>query len=319
MTINTVLGPISAEQLGTTLMHEHCLWAFPGWEYDLSYPFDRDSALQIIGDDLVDLKRERVDSLVDTTAPSMGRDAVFLEELSQRSGIQIIASTGFYTEHWGGIPFSLSFWDLDEMTEFMVTELTKGMDGTSIKAGLIKVGTGEGEITEMERKTFIAAARAHIKTGVPIYTHTHKGTMISEQLDIFEEEHVDLSKVIIGHLSDTVDLNCHLDVVRRGANVGLDRIGLEGFQTSREHVQLVAAMVAGGYTDQLVMSQDTTRIWLGHPPKFPGRPSVPKSYLERPFTRLLREFIPKLEKAGISQETIRVILRENPKRIFQRK
>jgi phosphotriesterase-related protein len=317
MAVNTVLGPVSAEELGTTLMHEHCLWAFPGWEYDLTYPFNRESALQIVEQDLIALKREGVDTLVDTTAPSMGRDAAFLEEVSQHSGIQIIASTGFYTEHWGGIPFSLSFWSLDELTAFMVTELTEGMDGTLVKAGLIKVGTGEGEITEMERKTFIAAARAHLKTGAPIYTHTHKGTMVSEQLDIFESEHVDLSKVVIGHLSDTMNLNCHLEVVRRGANVGLDRIGIEAYQTSREHVQLVAAMVAGGYTHQLVMSQDTTRVWLGHPPKFPGRPSVSKSHLERPFTRLLREFIPKLEKAGISRETIWVILRENPRRIFQ--
>jgi len=319
MAVNTVLGPINAKELGTTLMHEHCLWAFPGWEYDLSHPFDRDSALQTVEKDLVALKIEGVNTLVDTTPPSMGRDVAFLQEVSQSSGIQIIASTGFYTEYWGGIPFSLTFWSLDELTDFLITELTKGMDGTSIKAGLIKVGTGEGEITEMERKTFIAAARAHVKTGVPIYTHTHKATMIKEQLDIFEEEHVDLSKVIIGHLSDTVDLNCHIEVVSRGANVGLDRIGIEAFQTSREHIQLVAAMVAGGYAQQLVLSQDTTCIWLGHPPKFLGRPGLPKSYLERSFTRLLREFIPKLRKIGISQETIEIILQGNPKRIFQEK
>ncbi|MDD5082764.1 MAG: hypothetical protein PHU08_05260 [Dehalococcoidales bacterium] len=312
--INTVSGPISAEELGVTLMHEHVLWGFPGWEYDPLHSFNREAELPGLARELAALKTVGAGTLVDTTPPFMGRDPVFLQEISRLSGIKIIACTGFYSEEWGGIPFYFHTWNPDELAELMTEELNRGMGGTAIKAGVIKVGTGGGAITPGERNILVAAARAHLKTGVPIMTHTHLGANVKEQLDVFQEEKVNLSQVVIGHLSDTMNFDLHLDVARRGAIVGLDRLGLEGFHSNKEHVQLVAALIAGGYLRQLVFSQDVVGYNLG---RFPFPIRLAKVELKRPYDHLWRKFFPLLEEAGIGQETITTIMKENPRRIFQ--
>ena len=160
MAVNTVLGPINASDMGKTLMHEHLIFGYYGWQHDPLHPFSRDAALEKLVQNMAELKKSGIDTLVDVTPPFMGRDLHFMREVSRRSGVNVIACTGFYTRQAGGLPNYFASWTPDEIAELMLLELTKGMDGTDIKAGAIKVATEEGGLSDLERKVLIAAGKA---------------------------------------------------------------------------------------------------------------------------------------------------------------
>jgi len=136
-----------------------------------------------------------------------------------------------------------------------------------------------------------------------------------EQCDIFESEGVPLKRVIIGHCSDSADLAYHRRIVERGAFIGFDRIGLERWMRDEIKVGAVAALVAQGFTDQVVLSHDNVGCMHG----WPNRPEMddPDVKNKRSFTYILREFIPALKAGGISEETIQTILVDNPRRFFE--
>ena len=197
--INTVTGTIAPEKLGTTLMHEHLLIGWAGWELDCSIPkFDRKSALKNCIETLKPLKdlglnrsSIHVRWISAATSPSWAKSA-------SKSGVNIVCATGLYKEDLGNTAYFKQR-SVEEITEVYVGEITKGIGDTGIKAGIIKCATGKGTITPYEENTLRAAARAQKRTGVPITTHTEEGTMGREQLAIFASEGVDMGKVIIGH------------------------------------------------------------------------------------------------------------------------
>src|SRR5271170_6931521 len=183
--INTVTGTVAPEKLGTTLMHEHLLIGWAGWELDCSIPkFDRKSALKNCIETLKPLKDLGLESMVDPCPMDIGRDVTFMAEVASASGVNIIGATGLYKEDLGSTAYFKQR-SVEEITEIYVTEISKGIDGTGIKAGFIKCATGKGQVTPYEEMCLRAAARAHKRTGVPITTHTDEGTMGREQLDIF--------------------------------------------------------------------------------------------------------------------------------------
>jgi predicted metal-dependent phosphotriesterase family hydrolase len=188
-TIHTVTGPCQASDLGITLMHEHLLIGWPGWESDTAAPaWDRGEAKRMCVDRMQELKGLGVTALVDPCPIDLGRDVEFAAEVSQASGVRVICATGLYKEESGAAPFYKfrgAFTDtVAEMTETFVREVTEGIGRTGIKAGVIKVATGPHQVTDYEKAVLTAAARAHRATGAPITTHTDEGTMGREQLAI---------------------------------------------------------------------------------------------------------------------------------------
>lgn len=304
--VNTVLGPIDSSALGYTRMHEHLLWRWPGIELDPLVDFDEEDAVKKVKELLLSLKKRGVLTVVDATPINLFRPAEFLKRVAEVSQMNIIISTGFSDRQF--LPFYFAQMNVDHLASIMELEITKGIRGTDIKAGIIKVGTG-GAIAEPEIKILCAAARVSKSTGVPIITHTERGTLGIEQLEILKSEGADLSRVVIGHTCSNSDIGYYLKIIERGACAGFDRIGWTEFQRDEVRLVAVAGLIGAGYTDKIVLSQDV----LGITVPVPGLP-MPKE--ERAITYLDDEFVPRLLRGGTARQSIQRILIDNPRRIF---
>ena len=316
-TINTATGTCSADQLGVTLMHEHLLIGWPGWESDTAAPaWDRGEAKRMCVDRMQELKALGVSALVDPCPIDLGRDVEFAAEVSQASGVRIVCATGLYKEESGAAPyykFRGAFADtVAEMTETFVREVTDGIADTGIKAGLIKVATGPHQVTDYEKMVITAAARAHKATGAPITTHTDEGTMGREQLAILVAEGVDPRRVVVGHSCGSADLRYHVDLLDSGATLGFDRFGLELLHPDRLRLAALIGLLGIGFERQIVLSHDTVWCWRGRAMPIPVETLAPHW---DPRHVLLR-IVPALRDAGVPQAKIDAMLIDNPRRYF---
>jgi phosphotriesterase-related protein len=302
--------------LGTTLMHEHLLVAWAGWELDCNAPrFDRKTALKSAVERLKELKDLGLRTFVDPCPNDIGRDIVFMADVAAASGVNVVAATGLYKEDLGNTAYFRQR-SVAEITDVFVSEITEGVGETGIKAGIIKCATGKGHITEYEQKCLRAAARASKKTAVPITTHTEEGTMGREQLDIFTEEGVDLTHVIIGHSCGASDLKYHTDMLDRGCYLGFDRFGLDFVHPDRLRLAALIGLVGVGFEKQLVLSHDSVACWKGK-----GMPDMDAKTRElirnwNP-THIFKNIIPALKKAGVSDQKINSMMVDNPRRFFE--
>jgi phosphotriesterase-related protein len=315
-TVHAVTGPISADTLGTTLMHEHLAIGYPGFEAEAVA--DRAARREYVArcvERMAELRGHGLKTLVDPCPIDLGRDVELMAEVAQKSGVNVVCATGLYKEdegaaayfkfrqHWGDA--------LGEMTDVFVRELTDGVGETGIRAGVIKVGTGVGKITPYEETVLRAAGKAHKATGAPITTHTDQGTMGPQQLDVLQSEGVDPRAVVVGHSCGASDVHYHLDMLDRGATLGFDRFGLEILHPDRERLAVLIGLLGIGFERQLVMSHDTVWCWRGRAPKLP--PDLLP--LWKP-TYVFETIVPKLREAGVSAEKISTMLVENPRRYF---
>ncbi|MDO8433563.1 MAG: hypothetical protein Q7S58_14255 [Candidatus Binatus sp.] len=312
--INTVTGTINPEQLGTTLMHEHLLIGWAGWELDCQAPkFERKAALKNCVERLKELRDLGLTSFVDPCPMDIGRDVTFMAEVASASGINIICSTGLYKEDLGNTAYFKQR-TVDDIAAVYVSEINKGIADTGIKAGIIKCATGKGMITTYEENCLRAAARAQKITGVPITTHTEEGTMGREQLDIFASEGVDLKHVIIGHSCGSSDLSYHVAMLDRGCVLGFDRFGLDFAHPDKLRLASLIGLLGVGYQNQLVLSHDTVACWLGRGLELP--PETAKLIKNWTPTHVFKNIVPALKEAGVGEAKIRAMLVENPRQYF---
>lgn len=312
----TVLGLVDTGKMGKALVHEHLALSVSE-----DYGFD-DKVRQIVSL-LEDALKNGCSTIVDASTiemrPLMWRDgqkvalSEFLKEISKQTGIHIIASTGFYKEPF--FPYSVYRMKVNEIAEVFIREITEGIEGTDIRAGLIKIGSSLRTITPTEAKVFRAAAIAHLETGVSITTHATHGTMGVQQLDILEEESVDLQHVIIGHCSLNADLSYHLSIAERGAFLGYDTIGkmrwisaepseVFAYQSDKIIVHLIQKMIQLGFKNQLLLSSDISPNEIDLNPDTFGRYG---------YTYVFQGFLPMLREAGVNQEDIDRIVIDNPR------
>ena len=320
--VNTVLGAISADELGITLMHEHVLAGNMGWYVDETrYPFDKEVATKIALKIMEELKSYGVKTYVDATPKDIGRNVRFLKEVSEKSGMNIVCSTGLYTDATGA---SVYFKYLNTLTdgikeihELFTKESTEGIENTGIKAGVIKLATGLGTITPYEKMVFTAAARVQKETGVPIITHTEAGTMGPEQADLLISEGADPKHIVIGHAGGSADMKYHTSILDRGVYLAFDRIGLDspmyhaGPDTLR--VACILGLISMGYGSRIVFSHDYVMQWAGKNPC----PLWPEESIKNWYpTHIFKDIIPTLRKAGVTDDQINTIMVTNPRRVF---
>src|SRR5215831_5302369 len=314
--VQTVTGGCTPEALGVTLMHEHLMVGWPGWEAEA--PLDRATRREHTKrciDRLAELHDIGVRTMVDPCPIDLGRDVDFMAEVAQQSRVRIVCATGLYKEDFGApayFKFRQQFGDaLAEMTETFVREITEGIGESGVRAGVIKVATGVGRISPYEELVLRAAARAHRATGVPITTHTDEGTMGPEQLDVLVGEGVAPAAIVVGHSCGASDVSYHLRMLDRGAYLGFDRFGLEMLHPDRERLAVLIGLLGLGFERQLVLSHDTVWCWRGRELKLPA-----ETLARWKPTYVLREILPKLRAAGVAEEKIQAMLVENPRRYF---
>lgn len=312
-TVNTVTGPVDSKDLGMTLIHEHMRVRSESVAVQFPHLYDEEREFQKAVEQVNAVKALGVKTICDPTVMELGRDIRFIERVARATGVQIIAATGIYTYHY--VPPHFQNRDIDYMADLFVRDIEVGIQNTNIKAGFIKCSTDAQGITPDVEKVLRAAARAHLRTGVPIMTHSHpaSGTGL-QQLDIFEEEGVDPKAVLIGHCGDTDSLEYLLQVAERGPFMGMDRYGLTGrfgCSTERRNATVVE-LAKRGYADRMFLSQDycCTIDWF---PEETARQMFPKWSM----TYVLTEIIPALKEAGVTDEQIHLMMVDNARRWFE--
>ncbi len=341
MSVTTVLGPVPAEDLGVTLPHEHI---FLDLTCEFSEPADperRRQAHEPVGLDnlarlalnpyavrdnlLLESVEDAVEELgwfaraggrtvVDCTSIGAGRDPLRLREVAQRTGLHVVAGSGYYMHETH--PPDMADWTAEEVAEQIVRDLTEGIEGTGVRAGVIgEIGTGD-PLHPQEHKNLRAAALAHEQTGAPLQIHTypwgHTGMGI---LDVLEEYAVDPARVVICHTDVAPDLRYMRALLDRGAVVEFDDFGKEfpvdpaesefaggPFVTDAERVHTLQQLLEWGYERQLLITNDLCLKQMLH------------RYGGRGYDHILMNVVPQLETAGIDQASVHRLLVENPAR-----
>jgi phosphotriesterase-related protein len=315
--VRTVLGDIEAEKLGITMLHEHIVSSWGSARHDLG---DTYNAKAYVDKASVDVEKARdiggLSCIVDCSPPDLGRDVETMVAVSRRTGVHIVAATGFYKSD-AGYPSYWQISDTDSIEAHFAGEITNGVGPDKVRCGIVKLATALDKITASEERALRAAARVQKKLGVGIYTHTDpegwQSTNIGmKQAEILLSEGADPSRCVIGHACGTRNLSYLLSIVEKGFSVGIDRIGWVRpplMCPDEERMALVAALVISGYTDRVILSQDHLSVWV---PRFP----MDDSWEIKDFSHLFSSFIPKLRKGGISQSAIKQMMVDNPRRIL---
>lgn len=316
--IQTVTGPTSADALGPTLMHEHLMIGYPGWDSDTRIARrSEEERLAICVDRIEEMKSLGFTSMIDPCPNDLGRDVEFMAKVAQRTGFQIVCATGLYKQSEGGVPywhFMKNFGPtVDAMAEVFIKEISEGIGDTGVKAGIIKVATGPGEMTDYERGIFEAAARASVETGAPITTHTDQGTVGDVQQQVLTGHGVPAQRIIIGHSCGTSDHDYHMKIARGGSYLGFDRFGLDVIHPDAERVKSLLHLIQQGAGDRIVVSHDSVWCWLGQP--IPPQVEAAMSAVWNP-SHFSKRIVPLLREGGATDEQIDRLLVDNPRRFF---
>jgi phosphotriesterase-related protein len=306
--VRSVTGPVDAGALGRVLSHEHVILATNGFRD--AYPGvlpERDEVIDFCVAEIAAVKAAGWDTLIDHTTFDLGRDIGLLRTVAERTGMRIVAATGLLD-----IPRWFLKRPAHEIAPLFVRDLTEGIAGTTIRAGIIKCALDRAGLTPAAEEVLRACAIAHRETGVPISTHTWaEGRLGAIQQRVFEREGVNLEKVVIGHSGDSEDLDYLRGLMRRGSIIGMDRFGLESILPDKRRAEVVAILAAEGFADRMTLSQDAN-AWsdrnVGLPPES-GR-------THWNFHNLEQRTLPNLRALGVTEDQLALMTGGNIARLY---
>ncbi|HKP87915.1 MAG TPA: phosphotriesterase-related protein [Blastocatellia bacterium] len=319
--INTARGAIDTAELGVTLMHEHVFVLSP--EIMQNFPAGWGDEEKRVADAIArlsELKSRGVDSIVDLTVIGLGRYIPRIQRIARETEINIIVATGVYT--YNDVPMHFHFQGPgtelggpEMMTDMFVADIEEGIAGTGVRAAILKCATDQPGVTPGVERVLRAVAQAHRRTGVPISTHTHARTERGlEQQRVFEEEGVDLSRVVIGHSGDTTDVDYLEKLMAGGSYIGMDRFGIDVLCPFEDRVNTVARLCERGHAGKMVLSQDAACFndWL-------PEAALPTVLPNWHYLHIHNDVIPALLERGVTDEQIKTMLVDNPRKIFERR
>jgi phosphotriesterase-related protein len=299
----TTLGPLSRDKLGAILPHEHVYVDLrtpdtPGYASG-----EADDVVRLMAPEIERIKALGITALVECTTGGVGRRADFDLAVSRATNFPIVVPTGNYREPW--IPEWVKTATEAELEAWMLRELTVRFDEADCRAGWIKLSAGDDGITPLEAKILRAATRAAIATGAVIGSHTIKGRVVMDQLDIIAAEGGDPRRFISIHSQAEPDFALNLAVAERGAWIEYDNIG---WVDDEVLLPRVLGALKAGYGNQMLLSHDMG--WYD--------PAQPGGGTPKPYTRLSEVFLPKLRAAGVDEATIVQLTHDNPFEAFAR-
>jgi phosphotriesterase-related protein len=257
-TVQTALGPVEAAKLGRVLMHEHVFVMTA--DVQQNYPDEWGDEDQRVADavrKLSELPKHGISTIVDVTVVGQGRDIARIKRIAEQvPDLNIVVATGIYT--FDEVPLFFSRRPKETMTDFFIRDITEGIAGTGVRAGMLKCAVDQRGLTDGVERVLRAVARAHAATGVPITIHTHSAGQHGPQIvEVLKSEGVDLGRVVLGHSGDAVDHPDYLEAMAKtGLTLGMDRFGIDHFATFQQRSDLVAEMCRRGYADRMVLSHD---------------------------------------------------------------
>jgi phosphotriesterase-related protein len=304
--IHTINGPVEIDALGLILPHEHLFTDLRGPSLVDYAKGDPSAVVEVVEPFLSQAAATGVTALVECSTVGVGRNLAVLQRLADTSTIKIVVPTGVYRDAY--IPASLRDSSEAELTDLWTKELTDGIEGTSVRAGFIKLAMSDDGPTPLEIRNLKAAAKASQNTGAVIGSHTIGGAVARKEMDVLEAAGLDLGRFIWIHAQTEPDLAILKEAAQRGAYVELDTVGAP-FQSQPVLLDAVAALIDAGLIDHILLSHDAG--WYN-----PARPDGLPDEGYRGYTALVRDFIPALLARGISQEQVQRMTVKNPAQAF---
>jgi len=308
--VQTTAGPIDAGELGVTFVHEHPRVRSEVVAAQFPHLFDEDDDFSLACDGVRAAMDQGVRTICDPTVMDLGRDIRFSARVGEETGIQLVPATGIYGSHYTFLPHHFQTRDVDYLADAFVHDIEQGIQGSDIKAAFLKCAVDEPGMTDDMEKVVRATARASQRTGRPIMAHSHPASGRGlEIMDVLDEEGVDPTRVQIAHTGDTDDLDYIERLLDRGPFIGMDRYGLDIYLPMEQRNATVAALVERGHADRMLLGQDRPVAFDWFPPELVDQ-MAPKWKV----TLLFDEVIPALRDAGVTEEHLRTMLEENPRR-----
>jgi phosphotriesterase-related protein len=313
-TVETVRGPVDVAELGATLMHEHVLIMDPealqnwGHVYGPCYWDEQvrvDDAIAKLGE----VRDAGIRTLVDPTAPGLGRYIPRIQTINASVDLNIIVATGLYA--FLELPVFLTYRPVDAIAALFVREIREGIDDTGVKAAFIKCAVEKLGIIGDIPRILAAAAAASVETGAPVMVHTNAAERTGlAALEALTRDGVDPSRIVIAHMGDSNDMDYLRAVADSGAWLGLDRFGIDHFNSTPERIRTLLALLDAGYGDQLHISHDSAcfnDFMTGDPFFADAKPD---------YLLISRTVVPQLLAAGATERDIDRLLVDNPRRFF---
>lgn len=313
-TVVTVTGEMSAAAMGRTLAHEHVTTDFLGAEKLPAPRYDRDTAVQEIRPHFERLARHGVRTLVECTPAYIGRDVRLLKRLSEATGVRILTNTGYY----GAVdnkflPRHAHTESEEQLAARWLAEWRDGIDGTGIRPGFIKLGTGAGPLPELHVKLLRAACRVHRETGMTIAMHTGDGEAARHEVRILRAEGIAPSALIWVHAQNDPG-PIQIELARAGVWVSLDGYSTATRNPERYRNFLVEHRKAGTLGRVLVSHDDGWAV-EGEAPAGASLKLFGNGNVE-PYRNIFDRLLPDLRRAEMGDPEIRLVLETNPRDAF---
>ncbi len=304
--IITTLGPKNPTELGMILPHEHVFVDLRTWNTPGYAQAETEDVIRLMGPEITKAKDAGVTAIVECSTVGVGRRADIDRAVSESTQVPLVIPTGIYREPW--VPDWAHAASEAELTDWMLGELQGEIESSGVQAGWIKLSAGDDGLTATETKILRAAAAAAHETNAVIGSHTIRGRVVREQLDIIEAMGYAAERFIWIHTQAEPDFRLHLEMARRGAWLEYDAIGNSEWQTDEYYIEHIQRLLDAGLGSQLLLSHD--RGWFD--------PAQPGGGIPKPYTYLADQFLPKLRGAGVDEATIQQLTWVNPFRAFSR-
>ena len=300
----TTLGPMRASEMGMILPHEHVFVDLRTWDQPGYAEADPDDVVELMAPEIARAREAGITAIVECSPIGVGRRADILMAVSQAIGFPLVVPTGVYREPW--MPHWVHEASEGALREWMTGELLGEIAGSGVQAGWIKLSAGDDGITQAETKVLRAAAAAGAAANAVIGSHTVRGRVVRDQLDIIEDVGLSAERFIWIHTQAEPDFDLHLEMARRGAWIEYDAIGSD--EPDDGYIRRILRVLDAGLGDHLMLSHD--RGWYD--------PAQPGGGTPRPFTYISEQFLPKLAAAGVDEAAVRQLTNDNPFRAFAR-
>jgi phosphotriesterase-related protein len=315
--VRTVLGDIAPEEFGVCLPHEH-IWCdqalapraelFGATRSPATYMRLDNEAL--VADELRAFRAGGGGSIVEVTCDGWGRDLDVLARLSAASGVHIVATAGFYIEPC--MPAFVTEWSVERLADHLTAEIQDGVGPDGRRCGVLKSAVHRARVEGLELKGLLAVARAQLRTGVAITSHTtgsrrqeiEGGTIGVQQLEVLKAEGVDPRRFIVGHVDERPDIDVLSRLADEGCYIQFDVIDKEMYLLDETRAELVHGLIERGYLRHLLLSHDRNR---DHEMRYSGHTG---------YCHIAKRFLPRLRRLAVSDEQIRVMQVDNPARAF---
>ncbi len=322
MTVQTARGPINADQLGTTLMHEHVFVLDPAVVRDYGAAWwDADDRVDDAVAKLQAARSSGIDTIVDVTVLGIGRDIDLLARVARRTDVNLVLSTGLYT--YDEIPrlfrnhgIGRAIDDDEPMIRAFLGDIREGIGGTTIRANMLKAVWETPELSASALRAHRAIAQTQIASRVPVTVHTNSALQTGrEVVRFYRQEGADLSRLVIAHAGDSTDMAYLCELLEAGVTLGFDRFGLDSYGGTPARVRTLAELCAKGAAAQIVLSQDAaafTESWATPAAQDELRRRLPDWH----YTFVVDSVLGRLLEVGVTAGQTEQMMAENARRLL---